>query len=574
MTRKIVAFFLLASFGLFESSCMLPTKGTRETPPAATTPDELGPNASKLRIDSVVLKTGKTVVFKTGAARLSESGDAVVGMTDQRLDLAPDDIKTFLKDQEGKVIGIETRGGLTYRVLAMSSSEDGILHVSAYGLITVPLADIQQLWVRGKSVSGPGINKTTLAVVSVLFVAAVVLALTHKSPDPAPDPDPLPSCPFVYSYDGEGYVLDAELYGSAISEGLKRTDWVELSALKAVDGKYRLLLANELDETHYTDELKLVAVDHAPGVRVAPDLEGVAHAFAGPLAPVIAVDRAGRDVRPFVAANDRVFWLSPLEGRDPDDGSGEFRDELVFEFPKPAGAQRVKLLANAWTTPWGSVSSGKFLRLFGDSLPEQYADVDRHGPMRARFLTWLAAEELYNLKVWVETPGGWEARAMVMGGAPVITKDKAYVLDVGDVPGEVLRLKLRPPVNFWMIDSLAVDYGEAAPVRVTELAAERAVDQSGRDARGLLAASDGAYLVSPNRGDWTELAFEAPPLGEGLERTVLVKASGYYKVHLEARGEPQSELIERVLEEPGFAARYSLREYLRSGAPCPLPFFR
>jgi len=48
---------------------------------------------------------------------------------------------------------------------------------------------------------------------------------------------------------------------------------------------------------------------------------------------------------------------------------------------------------------------------------------------------------------------------------------------------------------------------------------------------------------------------------EGLERTVFVKASGYYKVHIDAKGEPQTGLIARVLGEPGFAARYSFREY-------------
>ena len=573
MTRKIVAVALLAAFGLFECSCSLGTLDKRAPEPVPKTPAELGgAKASKLRIVSVVLKTGGTVDFKNAPARLSDGRDAVVGMTEQELDLAPDEVKEFRKNERGEVIGLVTGDGRAFRVLAVSSLE-GRVRVKAFGPATIPLADIQQLWVSQTSKAGWGAQKTVLVVVAVAFVGAVVLALTHKSPEPAPDPDPLPSCPFVYSFDGEGYVLDAELYGSAISEGLKRTDWVETSSLKPVDGEYRLVLANELDETHYTDELKLVAVDHAPGVRVAPDLEGVFHAFAAPLAPTGAVDQDGRDILPFVGAKDGAFWLSPLDGRDPDDGSGEFRDELVLEFPKPAGAKRAMLLANAWTTSWGSVSSGKFLRFFGESLPDSYAEVDRHGPLRDRFLGWMAAEELYSLKVWVETPGGWKDRAMILGGAPVVAKDKAYALDIADVPGETLRIKLRPPVNFWMIDALAVDYGESPPLRATELAAARAVDQSGRDMRSALARTDGAYLVSPSRGEWTELAFAAPPLAEGLERTLFVKASGFYRAHLDARGVPQTELIERLLGEPGFAARYSLREYLKSGTPYYFPNF-
>jgi hypothetical protein len=178
----------------------------------------------------------------------------------------------------------------------------------------------------------------------------------------------------------------------------------------------------------------------------------------------------------------------------------------------------------------------------------------------------MSSEELYALKVWVETPGGWKVRGMIMEGAPVITKDKAYVLDVADIPGDVLRIKLRPPVNFWMVNSLAVDYGEDTPITLTELAAETAVDQAGRDVLRELASTDSFYLASPNRGEWTELVFTAPPLKAGLERTVLVKVSGYYKANIDATGEPQTELIEHVFDEPGFAARYSFRGYLNWAA--------
>ncbi|MCK7482505.1 MAG: hypothetical protein M0C28_39315 [Candidatus Moduliflexus flocculans] len=370
------------------------------------------------------------------------------------------------------------------------------------------------------------------------------------------------SCPYVYSWNGEEYVLDAEPYGAAISEGLKRTEWVELSELREVNGEYRLILANELDETDYTDEVKLVAVDHGPGVEVAPDLSGRFHTFASPVSAASAVDQTGRNVLPFVKANDKAFWLSDLEGRDPD-GEGEFRDELVFEFPKPAGAKTAKLLTNVWTTRWGAHSSWMFLEHYGTSLPAKYAEVDSHGPMYAKFVNWAAAEELAALKVWVETPAGWKARSMIMGGAPVITKDKACILPVGDIPGETLRIKLRPPVNFWMVNSLAVEYGEDTAVEATELVAATAVDRSGRDVRPELAATDGSYLVSPDRGDRTEIVFAAPPLKPGLQRTLFIKASGYYRSHIDATGTPRLDLAERVLTEPGFAARYSFRGYLK-----------
>lgn len=527
MAKKCIALIVLGTFSLFNYSCS--SRSLQEK--TEMDPAKIDRGDTRLKIVTVVTKKGKTIEFqKQAPARIVAGSDppVVSGRALQYISIDKQEVGSSVKNSRGETI-ITTRDGRVYTVVSSVIKEDlGQLAFSAYSPVTVPLSDIQQVWILK---SGGGSDLVILALVACLVGGIVIMDGISK------DMDELDSCPFVYSFDGGEYVLDAEPYGGAVSEGLKRTDWVELPHLRAVDGKYRVLLTNELDETQYTDELKLVAVDHAPGVEVAPGLEGRLHTFSQPQPPMRAADQDGRDILTFVAASDRVFWVGDLEGRHPDE-SGDFRDELVFEFPKPAGAARAKLLANIWTTMWASISAGKHL-------------------------------ELYRLKILVETPAGWKERGAIWGGAPVVTQDKAYLLDVSDVPGETLRIKLRPPVNFWMVNSLAVDYAEDLPVRVTELAAGRAVDHTGRDVRAELAATDGLYHVSPNPGERTELEFAAPPVPEGLERTVLVKASGYYKAHLDTAGAPQAALIARVIGEPGFAARYSFRKYLEWGGAPP-----
>ncbi len=558
MGNKIIAVIAGAAFCLFEFSCASSWVGARNATGKIQKkdPSEIEVHGKKPAVISVVKKDGKVIDFgKKNPGWIDPATDSVVGKSLQEFDIDKDNIKVVGRDEKGNLIRIQTADGREFAVISSTEVEEKV-HFSATAPITIPLSEVQQVWIAKES-GGPSTVGIILAVLGVAAVVAVIgmIAALNKLEN-------MESCPFIYSWDGEEYVLDAEPFGAAASEGLKRTDWAEMTNLREADGKYRVRLANEQDETQYMDELKLVVVDHSPGIIVAPDLAGRVHTFSDPQPPIAAVDQAGRDILAFVAKNDPSFWLSPLEDRGPD-GDGDFRDELTFEFPKPEGAKRAKLLTNLWTTQWGALSTRKFLELFGSSLPEQYEDIDRHGPTYFRLMNWIASEELFALKVWVETPGGWKVRGMITEGSPAITKDKAYVLDVSDAPGDVLRIKLRPPVNFWMVNYLGVDYGEDQPVHITEIAAESAVDHTGRDVRAELSATDSTYHVSPNPGERTELVFAAPPLREGLERTVLVKAAGFYRAHLHAKGEPQTELIGRFLGEPGFAARYSFREYLK-----------
>jgi len=421
------------------------------------------------------------------------------------------------------------------------------------------------------SIKSVKIKKTNLVWPIVLGCAAagavgILVALQHGEAT-APSPPPSASCPFIYSFDGEQYVFDAEPYGGAICQALQRSEWCSLETLKAVNGRYRLLIANELDEAQYTDELKLVLVDHPKGLTVVPEIMGRMHTISNPMPPIQAYDQKRRDIVPLIAQKDEQFWESGLEGRNPDKKE-ELRDELIFEFPKPEGAKTTKLVANAWTTLWGSQAAKDLLKLFGNKLPDWYAEVNNFGPANRDIWNWYLNEGLYVLKIYVETPNGWQAKGMMYGGGPFISKDKSYPLDISDVRGDTLRIKLTPAAGFWRLNYLAVDFTEDLPVRVLEIGAAEAFSHKGRDERARLSLSrpDHQYLVMPEKGDYAELIFMAPSQDPDQDRTVFLKAQGYYDIHLEAKGEPQRELIDRIFHEPGLTAQVAAKAYFKSQA--------
>ncbi|MCX6561280.1 MAG: hypothetical protein NTZ26_12300 [Candidatus Aminicenantes bacterium] len=464
----------------------------------------------------------------------------------------------FLAPQEGSLIASQDRVVVTTiegAVLQVLEPHwDGVFltgRLAGSGPVSINSTSIRSL-----STAAPkrGLVPALLACGALaLEIAALVGSAT------APSPPPIKSCPFFYAFDGMRYVFEAEPYGGAISRALARTEWIPLEHLAAVGGEYRLLMTNELQETEHVDEVKLLAVDHAPGLKIVPDVSGRLHTVRAPQPPLSARDGRGRDVLADFSERDGRFWESTFEtgavGED-------LRHEIVLEFPKPAGAKVVKLVADAWTTIRGSLAAKDFLENLGSGTEAFFRDVDARGPSYAKLMGWYAREELYLLKVQVETPQGWKPRAVIYGGGPFVAKEKAYVLDVGDIPGDILRIKMRPPAGFWRFDSLAVDCSEDAPMAVRELF-PAAVEGSTRDVGAELAAADGAFLVMPAGGTKVELRFLAPPVTAGCERSFILKAAGWYAPQFRVDGDPRPETFDRIMSEPGFALRLAVEGWRR-----------
>jgi hypothetical protein len=546
MSPKILRRVVLVLWPCLFYAC---TSVRYNTQSAATTP------AAKLRgtkIVAVQMKSGDYYRFNDERPA-NLVNDRILGQALGWREFSRQEVRSVVTDKKGQITEIGLKDGSTFKP-TFARYQDG--KFIAYGLdeaavsVSLPYSEAETITVRKQR------GDTVVAIVVLVVAAGLIVAVASSAGKKPTPPPPEESCPLVYSFDSEDYVLDAEPYGGAVCPGLKRSEWLTLDHLREVEGHYKLRMTNELEEREHTDELKLVVVDHPGEALVVPDTWGGLHSFLRPQSPLKAIDSAGNDISSYVTAQDLYFWTGhpgPTDVDEPED----LRQTLTFEFSKPAGARKVKLLAGAWTTHQGSASARGLLELHGREVDQYLKEVDSHGPTYQRLLAWYAREELYQLKVWVETPEGWKVRGLIYGGGPFVAKEKAYLLDISDVPGEVLRIRLNPPRDFWMLDRLAVDYSPDLALKPLELTAASAVDQDGRDIRSLLAAQDDASYEMPNRGDRADLEFEAPSRVEGLARTVLLKATGYYDIKLEARGEPRRDILDRVQNEPGFTLRFA-----------------
>ncbi len=345
-----------------------------------------------------------------------------------------------------------------------------------------PIEELEHVWVeKTKLTAGGKAAAVAVTVVAGLFV--VILVATASSPPPAPPPTTGGSCPYVYSWDGTRYVLDAEPYGGAIARGFQRDDWSELSHLRAQHGEYRLLMTNEADETQHTDLAELLVVDHAEGLRIVADSTGTLRGLRHLAPPALARDSHGRDLTRWLASNDRRVW-------EPDAASAAGntdRDEIVLEFPKPKDARRAWLVVNAASSLWGSIVVKRMVGLLGrDAAP--WLDSLGRDPFRtAAVYSWVAREETFQLAVEVETAGRWKPAGALLGSGPAVSATQAIQVDLGSEPVDVARFRVRPPAGFWALNAFEIWYDNEAPVDVTRIRALDARTSGGLAVAGSIA---------------------------------------------------------------------------------------
>lgn len=414
------------------------------------------------------------------------------------------------------------------------------------GPYEVAVADVERVWIQSGETDVAKSVGAVIGVAAGVAVAVFLIALATKE-----------SCPFIYSWDGERWVFDAEPYGGATTKGLERADFSELESLVAVDGEYRLRITNEVAETQYTNLLELWAVHHPPGTRVVADEFGALYAMRNPVPLASAVDATGRDLRPWLDATDDRIW----EHEPVPTATGELRQEIVLTFPKPKNATRARLIANVATGGWGSHMIRELYAMRGTSLDAFYDALDTSATARQDLFAWNLREELYTLQVRVEEPTGWEVRGLLPGGGPFISEHRVVPLDVSRVEGSEVRIRLRPPVGFWGLNSFRMDFGPTEPVQVEKRALTLARTSEGEDVRARLAAVDDAYYAMPETGDWAELRFPAVDAPEGMEQTFILSSRGYYRLHLEADRAPDMAAIREMETVPGAAVRLAVESY-------------
>lgn len=401
--------------------------------------------------------------------------------------------------------------------------------------VAIPLTEISQVQVRELD-AGLTIIKTLGGMALVAGITALVILATKDS------------CPFIYVMDGEESRLVGEIYSGAIHPPLERHDYLPLPVTGA--GPCRLKITNEVLEIQHTNLAELLVFDHPPEERVLVDQQGRAHRIARPAPPVAANSLTGLDVRSLVADDDGNLFRDGL-GLQPSSETG--LDGLILTFDRPRNADDMQLIVNACNSRWLDHVLGVLFERMGDHFkPWQESQKTGSTP---KMRQWSRDQGL-PLKVSLLTPDGWWHVDDIELVGPIATRESVVGVDLADLAGDQVTVKIECGYRFWEIDSVGASFAADDQSPGRRVALDQAVNREGQDVKPLLLANDDRYLDQPKPGDETIMEFTLPDLAAGRGRSVILHTKGHYDILRDPKGQPDLAFL-AAFKVPGAVAAYS-----------------
>jgi len=333
------------------------------------------------------------------------------------------------------------------------------------------------------------------------------------------------SCPTVYTLDDGHHSLEAELFSHSIARRLEGRDLDRLEGGAPQNGEFSLRITNEALETHYINQLSLVAVDHAPGQEVFPTPDRQ-FAFFGTAAPLTeARSKTGRDVRLAVARRDSQWYAS-----DPALitalAKGKIDDWIDVAVQAPPGARTMTVALRARNTLLTTVL------LYDVALRSQgvraldWMGADLGNPLAAwRLHRWFSE----NFSIRVERRDGDSTHdvARIDPTGPIAWHQVAQRIPVH--AGENVHLRFSFLPDNWVIDWIGVSFDAAEAQRAEEIApGALSCARIGQRANAAdLGKRDKAYLIT-SPGDHCMVKFAVGPPPGAMQRNYFLRSRGFY----------------------------------------------
>ncbi|WMI67322.1 hypothetical protein [Mangrovimonas sp. YM274] len=406
--------------------------------------------------------------------------------------------------------------------------------------VTFPISEITSISINDEN-TGRKVANIIGGTVGVIALVAIIVALTKSS------------CPFIYIKDGNEYQFAGELYPGIITPNMQKDDYLELPDLEISNNKLDIKVTNELKEVQHTDFLQLVEISHRPDISVLMDQNGNPYTFSSIQAPKkVFEDGEQMDLEAVLAKDSHAFLFNQ------DLTSDNSVRQIDFLFDKPIQpTTEAKLYLRVKNSLWLDYIFGKFNEQFGTYYQE--FQKQQQNTTKKQSTDWIEAQHI-PLSVYIKTKKGWELVERLHTVGPMAYRDQAISVDLSEVKGEQVAIRLETGFMFWELDYVGIDYSKNEELDIAYILPSQAIDGEGKNVREALTTADRNYFTQPNIGDEVTVSFEIEPFSNSLKRTYFLKNRGYYNYIRQYNEEPNFRKL-KLFKEAGAFTDFSKYEY-------------
>lgn len=381
---------------------------------------------------------------------------------------------------------------------------------------------------------------SSLGAAAAIFAVVVIIALATKE-----------SCPFVYAKEDSGYKFIGEMYGGANFPQLERDDYMPLQS-SAASPVHSIRITNELKESQFINLATLDVVDHTAGTQVYADARGKFYQVKKLQSPITALlDNASDQTSILQLCDNAVCMFN-------DPNPEMIFQNLTMSFNKSDVSDSGLLVLRLQNSLWLDYIFGELHRSMGSFFNQWKRDQSK---VSVDSLHNWAIHQGIHLLVSLQTKNGWQPVEYVMPVGPLASRDVAVPLDLADVSGDTVNLRLTSGFMFWELDQAGFSDSLLHDFSSYEVTPAYAINEKGENVTGQLAVKDDQYLAQPEAGMVTEVTYQLPSLKEGGVYSTFLHSSGWYDPIREFRGLPDRDRLESF-KAPGGFTKFSQQCYM------------
>jgi len=439
-------------------------------------------------------------------------------------------------------------------IYAPTQSLDRKTHVS------LPLTAVTRVDIYKKDV-GKTSTSAILSTIGFAALAALIVGLIAAAGSGSKTPPPPTTgggsggqscdCPKLYTYNGAEYQFRSGLFSGAVYASAERADYYPLGNITDTKGKFSFRLVNDRQEKQFINQVQLIRIAHAPAETILIDRHGTVHNYTKPeqaLSTSMMNDQVGESLA-YRDGNSYVF----NEKADPASSLAS----VILTFRRPANAGQAKLIVNAKNTMWAGLLYEQFSTLFGDKLQEFIAKRDKAG--RSETEEW-EKEQALPMVVSVETETGWKQVDYFPLTGNSAGRDMIMPINIADVKGQTLRVKIESAYMFWELDYAAMDFTPDHMYKPEYIRVAAAVNSSNPKSETADLRADDKHYDELFQNNYISFEFDKPKPIDNQADSYFLLSSGYYHSTKRYYGDPDWWTLMSLKKKWAFSA-YSEEKY-------------